>query len=76
VANVVAFGSLGMMVYPHVAHVLFPANDSQSIGLFLGLAVHDTSQVMGCAASYAEQYVAPTHAHSLVCCVKLWMPRH
>jgi uncharacterized integral membrane protein (TIGR00698 family) len=56
VANVVAFGSLGMLIYPHVAHALFPASDSQSIGLFLGLAVHDTAQVMGCAASYAEQY--------------------
>ena len=56
VANVVAFGSLGMLAYPHLAHALFPEGDSQSIGLFLGLAVHDTAQVMGCAASYAEQY--------------------
>ena len=56
VANVVAFGSFGMLVYPHVAHTLFPPSDSQNIGLFLGLAVHDTAQVMGCAASYAEQY--------------------
>ena len=56
VANVVAFGSVGMLAYPHVAAALFPATDSQSIGLFLGLAVHDTAQVMGCAASYAEQY--------------------
>jgi uncharacterized integral membrane protein (TIGR00698 family) len=56
VANVVAFGSFGMLVYPHVAAALFPAGDARSIGLFLGLAVHDTAQVMGCAASYAEQY--------------------
>lgn len=56
VANVVAFGSLGMLLYPHVAATLFPPSDSKSIGLFLGLAVHDTAQVMGCAASYAEQY--------------------
>ena len=56
VANVVAFGSFGMLAYPHVAHALFPVGDSQSIGLFLGLAVHDTAQVMGCAASYADQY--------------------
>ena len=56
VANVVAFGSLGMLAYPHLANAVFPANDSQNIGLFLGLAVHDTAQVMGCAASYAEQY--------------------
>jgi uncharacterized integral membrane protein (TIGR00698 family) len=56
VANVVAYGTLGMVSYPHLAHALFPAEDSKSIGLFLGLAVHDTAQVMGCAASYAEQY--------------------
>jgi uncharacterized membrane protein YadS len=47
---------LGMLCYPHVAATLFPRDDAQSIGLFLGLAVHDTAQVMGCAASYAEQY--------------------
>lgn len=56
VANVVAYGSLGMLAYPHVAHRLFPAEDSSNKGLFIGLAVHDTAQVMGCAASYAEQY--------------------
>ena len=56
VANVVAFGSAGMLAYPHVAARLFPADDSSHVGLFLGLAVHDTAQVMGCAASYAEQY--------------------
>ncbi|KAL3920033.1 MAG: hypothetical protein SGPRY_005407 [Prymnesium sp.] len=70
VANVVAFGSFGMFVYPHVsigiartgskrelvAAALFAKSDSGSIGLFFGLAVHDTAQVMGCAASYAEQH--------------------
>ena len=45
VANVVAFGSVGMLVYPHVAAALFPPSDSRAIGLFLGLAVHDTAQV-------------------------------
>ena len=46
VANVVAFGSVGMLVYPHVAAALFPPSDSRAIGLFLGLAVHDTAQVI------------------------------
>ena len=45
-----------MLAYPHVAHALFPEGDSKHKGLFIGLAVHDTAQVMGCAASYAEQY--------------------
>ncbi|EOD29590.1 hypothetical protein EMIHUDRAFT_113713 [Emiliania huxleyi CCMP1516] len=64
VANVVAFGSVGMLVYPHVAAALFPPSDSRAIGLFLGLAVHDTAQVMGCAASYAEQYTDAAVAKS------------
>lgn len=61
VANVVAFGTFGMLAYPHVAAALFPrddatgARDSRAVGLFLGLAVHDTAQVMGCAASFADQ---------------------
>lgn len=56
VANVVAFGSLAMLIHPHIAHYVLPSSDSSSIGLFLGLAVHDTAQVMGSAAAYAEQY--------------------
>lgn len=56
VANVVAFGSLAMLAYPHLAASLFERADSASIGLFLGLGVHDTAQVMGAAAAYAEQY--------------------
>ncbi|KAJ1637044.1 hypothetical protein T492DRAFT_955845, partial [Pavlovales sp. CCMP2436] len=44
IANVVAFGSLAMIIHPHVAHYLLPVEDSASIGLFLGLAVHDTAQ--------------------------------
>eukprot|EP00285_Hemiselmis_virescens_P006137 CAMPEP_0173396494 /NCGR_PEP_ID=MMETSP1356-20130122/35630_1 /TAXON_ID=77927 ORGANISM="Hemiselmis virescens, Strain PCC157" /NCGR_SAMPLE_ID=MMETSP1356 /ASSEMBLY_ACC=CAM_ASM_000847 /LENGTH=335 /DNA_ID=CAMNT_0014355549 /DNA_START=165 /DNA_END=1168 /DNA_ORIENTATION=+ len=56
VGNVVAYGTAAMLCYPHLAARLFPAGDSQHIGLFLGLGVHDTAQVMGAAASYAEQY--------------------
>jgi uncharacterized integral membrane protein (TIGR00698 family) len=54
VANVVAFGTLGMLCYPYVAHALLPA--SEQVGLFLGTAVHDTSQVMGTAMTYNEIY--------------------
>jgi uncharacterized integral membrane protein (TIGR00698 family) len=35
VANVVAFGTLGMLVYPHIAPILF--SNSQAIGVFLGM---------------------------------------
>jgi len=54
VANVVAFGLFGMLVYPYLAHALLPS--SASIGLFLGTAVHDTSQVVGAALTYRQVY--------------------
>ena len=54
VANVVAFGLIGMLVYPYLAHSLL--STSESIGLFLGTAIHDTSQVMGAALTYQQVY--------------------
>lgn len=55
VANVTLFGLVGMLVYPYVAQALF-GDSSGSIGLFLGTAIHDTSQVMGAAISYKELF--------------------
>jgi len=54
VANVVAFGLFGMLVYPYLAHALLAR--SETIGLFLGTAVHDTSQVVGAALTYKQLY--------------------
>jgi uncharacterized integral membrane protein (TIGR00698 family) len=54
VANVVAFGLFGMLVYPYVAHLLLAR--SESVGLFLGTAIHDTSQVVGAALTYRQMY--------------------
>lgn len=54
VANVVAFGLFGMLVYPYLAHALLPG--SAAIGLFLGTAIHDTSQVVGAALTYRQIY--------------------
>lgn len=54
VANVVAFGLFGMLVYPYLAHALLAR--SESIGLFLGTAIHDTSQVVGAALTYRQVY--------------------
>ena len=54
IANVVLFGTLGMLAMPYVAHELFPI--SQQAGIFLGLAVHDTAQVMGAALTYKEVF--------------------
>lgn len=55
VANVTLFGLLGMLVYPYLAHLLFGAS-SGAAGLFLGTAIHDTSQVMGAAMAYREVF--------------------
>jgi len=54
VANVVAFGLFGMLVYPYLAHAVLTG--SETIGLFLGTAVHDTSQVVGAALTYKQIY--------------------
>lgn len=54
VANVVAFGLFGMLMYPYLAHALL--SRSETIGLFLGTAIHDTSQVVGAALTYRQMY--------------------
>jgi uncharacterized integral membrane protein (TIGR00698 family) len=54
VANVVAFGLFGMLVYPYIAHALLQR--SETVGLFLGTAIHDTSQVVGAALTYRQMY--------------------
>lgn len=54
VANVVAFGLIGMLLYPYLAHTVL--NTSETIGLFLGTAIHDTSQVVGASLTYKQVY--------------------
>lgn len=54
VANTVAFGTLGMLAYPYVFHAL--CGTSEQVGLCLGVAIHDTSQVLGAALSYKETF--------------------
>lgn len=58
VANVVGFGTLGMLTYPYLAHSVF--THSEQVGVFLGIAVHDTSQVMGSALTYHNVYCDET----------------
>ncbi|KAI9346559.1 inner membrane protein [Obelidium mucronatum] len=70
VANVIVFGMLGMLVYPTVAHWLFYSDEdkddtvaqeggirpSTKAGLFLGVCIHDSSQVLGAAMSFRDTY--------------------
>ncbi len=53
VANVSLFGLAAMLTYPYLAHWLFPEQPGAA-GMFLGMGIHDTSQVMGAALSYRE----------------------
>jgi len=55
VANVTIFGMFAMLVYPYLAHLLF-GPESGAAGLFLGTAIHDTSQVMGAAMAYKDVF--------------------
>ena len=55
---VVVLGSTGMLLYPWLADAFFHGNDVAA-GMFLGTAIHDTSQVMGAAMIYGQQFGAP-----------------
>jgi len=58
VTCVVLFGCMAMLCYPYLAgHFL--ATSPVHAGIFLGTAIHDTSQVMGAALIYSQQAAAP-----------------
>ncbi len=54
VANITLFGLLGMFLYPYLAPYIL--RTSEQIGLFLGTAIHETSQVVGAALTYQEVF--------------------
>ena len=51
VANVTAFGLLSMTLWPYLVDGVF--HTPEQVGLFLGTAIHDTSQVMAAGMQYA-----------------------
>ncbi len=54
VSIIAIFGMMAMLIYPYLARLLF--STSEQIGMFLGTAVHDTSQVVGAAMAYREVF--------------------
>jgi uncharacterized integral membrane protein (TIGR00698 family) len=58
VATITLFGLLATFLYPYLAHALF-GGDPVRAGLFMGTAIHDTSQVTGAAMIYAETFALP-----------------
>jgi uncharacterized integral membrane protein (TIGR00698 family) len=55
---VVLIGSLGMLLYPWLAAFVFDQH-TLPVGIFLGSAIHDTSQVIGASLIYAQQFSSP-----------------
>ncbi len=58
VTCVVLFGCIAMLLYPWVAAHFF-AGSPVHAGIFLGTAIHDTSQVIGASLIYSQQNAAP-----------------
>jgi len=58
IACVVLFGSAAMVAYPWIAHYSFGA-EVAAAGMFFGASIQDTSQVVGAALIYAQQFGAP-----------------
>jgi len=58
VTCVVLFGCVAMLLYPWLAGHFF-ARSPVHAGVFLGTAIHDTSQVIGSALIYSQQANAP-----------------
>ncbi|KAJ3223801.1 hypothetical protein HDU81_008963 [Chytriomyces hyalinus] len=80
VANVVVFGMLGMILYPILAHYLFfddnedkdsSLSPSTKAGLLLGVAIHDSSQVLGAAMSFRDTYGNDEDAFGMATVTKL-----
>jgi uncharacterized integral membrane protein (TIGR00698 family) len=57
VACITIFGLIALISYPFLAHAMFGASMKEA-GIFLGTAIHDTSQVTGAGLAYAQQYKA------------------
>jgi uncharacterized integral membrane protein (TIGR00698 family) len=53
---IIVLGATGMLLYPWLAHLAL--NNPRAVGIFLGTAIHDTSQVLGAAMIYTQQFDA------------------
>ena len=58
IANITLFGIMSMLLYPYFANFYFEGN-SLFAGLFLGTAIHETSQVAAAGLIYDQQFNSP-----------------
>tara|TARA_X000001036_G_scaffold431020_1_gene464618 strand:- start:1008 stop:1703 length:696 start_codon:yes stop_codon:yes gene_type:complete len=58
IANITVFGIIAMLLYPYFSNIYF---DGQPlfVGLFLGTAIHETSQVAAAGLIYDQQFNNP-----------------
>lgn len=60
VTYITIFGLMAMFLYPYVAHFVFDGS-LVHVGLFLGTAIHDTSQVVGAGLIYDQKFSTITN---------------
>jgi len=58
IANMTVFGIISMFIYPYFANIYFNG-DPLFVGLFLGTAIHETSQVAAAGLIYDQQFNSP-----------------
>jgi len=58
IANMTVFGIISMLIYPYLANIYFNG-DPLFVGLFLGTAIHETSQVAAAGLIYDQQFNSP-----------------
>jgi uncharacterized integral membrane protein (TIGR00698 family) len=58
IANITVFGIISMLVYPYFSNIYFNG-DPLFVGLFLGTAIHETSQVAAAGLIYDQQFNSP-----------------
>jgi len=58
IANMTVFGIISMLIYPYFANIYFDG-DPLFVGLFLGTAIHETSQVAAAGLIYDQQFNSP-----------------
>ena len=58
IANITLFGILSMLIYPYFINFYF-GNEPLLTGLFLGTAIHETSQVAAAGLIYEQQFNSP-----------------
>jgi uncharacterized integral membrane protein (TIGR00698 family) len=58
IANITLFGVIAMLVYPYFAEWFFYGEPIKA-GLFLGTAIHETSQVAAAGLIYDQQFNSP-----------------